>query len=106
MENAEKVRAWVEANSTRPVKKFRPTAVRKATGVPLEEVGRALFDMVEEGSLGVEWELTCPECFRTVKVFYQDPRSNLPDTAECTVCGIEFEPAPDLVFPLFAFNKY
>lgn len=103
MENTEKVRAWVEASSARPVRKFRPTAVQKATGVPLKEVGRALFDMVEEGSLGVEWELTCPECFRTVCVFVTDPRNALPNDIECKICGEVFEPAPDLVYPLFLF---
>ncbi|MFM9278039.1 hypothetical protein [Paenibacillus jiagnxiensis] len=94
---------WVEIAATLPIKRFYPSAVAKATGIPLDQVFNRLLHLVKGEALILLYEIRCPEydCVRTVGTI-----ENLNTVDYLGHCGIHgsFELSPDSIFPVFEFN--
>lgn len=101
IKNVKTAREWVMAAQKLPIVSFRPTAVSKDTGLPLEKAFRDLMELVKEGALDLQYEISCPNCLRSIK------KVEKPETcvAECIYCGEEMEFTPDVMFPIFILKK-
>lgn len=103
MANLFDVDDWVENAASLPVKRFYPSAVASATGLPLSKVFQRLLYLVQGDILVLLYEIRCPEyeCMRTVKTLADLPESDI--SVVCSIHG-EFECPPNMIFPVFEFN--
>lgn len=97
------VNTWVQDVAETPVSKFYPTAVAKATDLPLDEVFSHLLSLVDNGTLSMKWQVICPRCFTTLETYDRFP--DFEHTLYCN-CGNQIEEVSiDMVFPIFEFNN-
>ncbi|CEP67906.1 Uncharacterized [Moorella glycerini] len=97
---------WVRSISSLPIVSFYPTAVAKATGLPLTDVFNRLLYLVNDGKLRLLWEIRCPnyDCVRTLEIV-DDPKKIIGKSIYCTSCGEEIEEiSSDNIFPAFQIS--
>lgn len=93
---------WVDQICRQHVNKFYPTAVSKATDLPLNQVFLRLLRLVDDEVLRIQWEIRCPNyvCMRTVETLTA-PSDMFGTWMLCEYCGNEFEVTPEVIFPVF-----
>lgn len=84
--------------------KFYPTYVSKATSLPLDITFKYLSEMAKKGRITLSWELSCEECYRTLKTV-EDVIPILNDELICKYCGEETTFNRDNIFPVFYINE-
>ncbi|WP_157264865.1 hypothetical protein, partial [Paenibacillus oryzisoli] len=90
---------WVDDASGTSILRFYPTAVSKATDLPIPVVFKQLLKLVDSQKINLLWEVRCPECFSTVKILSKkDAVLNV--ELDCQY-GHEFEVSADYIFPVF-----
>jgi hypothetical protein len=94
------VEDWINEIASMPIRQFYPTAVAKATELPLDIVFEILLDAVNAGKLNLLWEVRCSnlECVRTIRL---DPERATSGYLSCPTCGEDIEISPDIVYPVF-----
>lgn len=85
----ERILDWLSKRNKKIL--FRPTVLAKELETPVETVIKILLALVDEGKVTVRWEVTCGQCFHTVRTIdgkYQEEelRRSLEDE-ECELCG-------------------
>ncbi|MEK4188121.1 hypothetical protein [Paenibacillus sp. FSL L8-0494] len=91
---------WVDTVATLPIKRFYPSAVAAATGLPIEKVFNRLLFLVEGNILRILYEIRCPDydCLRTIKVVEDNDFESI--SGLCPLHG-EFQLSADMIFPVF-----
>lgn len=89
MNHADKVLICVEKIlSSKVINGFYSSYIQKQVGCTIKEVEDVLYQLVDKGILQIQYELTCPECCRTL-----DKKQTMDDflTAYDCLCGNEIE---------------
>ncbi|CAN7579185.1 hypothetical protein [Rossellomorea sp. LjRoot5] len=88
------------------VKRFYPTAVSKATDLPLDVVFDYLLELTLDERLSIQWEIRCPyyDCSSLIKrVAHIDEFFG--KYIECAECEREILVNENLVFPVFSIAE-
>ncbi|NMM52050.1 hypothetical protein [Paenibacillus aquistagni] len=95
---------WVDNAASLPIKSFYPTAVARATNLPLNVVFDRLLYLAEGKKINLLYEIRCPEyeCTRVVKCI--DKFTDIEFSQTCSIHG-KFEISSDTVFPIFQFDQ-
>lgn len=96
---------WVDVAAGLPIETFYPSAVAKATGIPLPAVFERLLFLARDERIILRYQVRCPsyDCVRTIETLDRFP-DNVPLMGKCDVCGEEFEVRFDMIFPVFGFT--
>ncbi len=90
----------IDAIAGTMITKFYPSAIAKMTGLPLADSFERLLKLVEDGRVNLELEVTCPNCFHTVRTV-REKKDLSTDELECERCGEVFAVSEEYLIPVF-----